>query len=445
MSGAIKQFSISYDAVNESNMFTNGDVINGRVILEVNKEVKVEKLYIKCKGEANVHWTEHNSSNNSDDSYSAHERYFKFKQIFIWDNSKKGKRSGSMLVTNGETYNNVIMPGYHDFPFTFVLPQSNTPSSFKGAHGSIKYILEARLSRSWKMTQTASREFVFVSSAHEHGAELLQPLSGAIDKKMKLFTSGSVSVRASTDKMGYEPGETIKVEAHIENSSSRDLKLKFKLEQRQTFTAQSRHNYSHKLIFKAVEDPAPSRSKKTVTSRLKIPPALDLSISNCSIIKVEYILKVYLDVPYARDPEIAFPVVILQTNQNFPSHQNQAANHSYWNTHDTVPQAYASQPAFGPTSGIAAAASPGLSFGLYPNLYPQQPANPDEPPPSYTDIFPDSNTAAPAFHPSPLNPAHTPLPYATMLYPPASAPQHHPAPEYPSTPGYWPGPANSEC
>lgn len=90
MSGSIKQVSISYDAVNESNTFRCGDVINGRVILEVNKEVKIDKLYVKCKGDANVHWTEHNSSNDSDDSYSAHERYFKLKHIFIWDNSRKG-------------------------------------------------------------------------------------------------------------------------------------------------------------------------------------------------------------------------------------------------------------------------------------------------------------------------------------------------------------------
>lgn len=91
MSGVIKTFSIKYDPVNEANTFTNGDTLQGRLVLQVSKEVKIDKLYIKCKADANVHWTETSSSNNSQDSYSAHERYFKIKQILIWDNSKIGK------------------------------------------------------------------------------------------------------------------------------------------------------------------------------------------------------------------------------------------------------------------------------------------------------------------------------------------------------------------
>lgn len=92
MSGTIKTFLIKYNPINESNTFTSGDTVQGRVVLEVSKEVLIDKLYIKCKGDANVHWTESNSTNNSDDSYSAHERYFKLKHIMIWDKSKIGKR-----------------------------------------------------------------------------------------------------------------------------------------------------------------------------------------------------------------------------------------------------------------------------------------------------------------------------------------------------------------
>lgn len=91
MSGSIRTFSINYDPVNQSNTFTSGDTLKGRVVLELSKQVKIDKLYIKCKGDANVHWTESNSADNFDDSYNSHERYFKLKQIFIWDNSKIGK------------------------------------------------------------------------------------------------------------------------------------------------------------------------------------------------------------------------------------------------------------------------------------------------------------------------------------------------------------------
>ncbi|KAF5906652.1 arrestin domain-containing protein 3-like, partial [Clarias magur] len=96
----IKELSLVYDPINESNTFTNGDVLNGRVFFEVTKEVKIESLYIKCKGEAHVHWSEGDSDNRS--SYSAYERYFKLKQYFMQDPSKKGTGEPGVILTCGE-------------------------------------------------------------------------------------------------------------------------------------------------------------------------------------------------------------------------------------------------------------------------------------------------------------------------------------------------------
>lgn len=91
----VKQLSITYNAVNQNNTFTNGDVINGNVIFEVSKEVTIESLFIKCKGEAKVSFSERR--NDKTYHYSAHERYFKLKQYFIQDPSKRGKALGLFL------------------------------------------------------------------------------------------------------------------------------------------------------------------------------------------------------------------------------------------------------------------------------------------------------------------------------------------------------------
>lgn len=37
------------------------------------------------------------------------------------------------------------------------------------------------------------------------------PQSGAVDKKMKVFTSGSASLTATIDKMGYMPGQLFSI------------------------------------------------------------------------------------------------------------------------------------------------------------------------------------------------------------------------------------------
>ncbi|XP_036454372.1 arrestin domain-containing protein 3-like [Colossoma macropomum] len=448
MSNTIKELTLTYDPVNETNTFTSGDVLQGRVFLEVAKEVKINYLYIKCKGDADVSWSE--GSGDDEKSYRAHERYFKLKQVFIQDPSKPAKKELNVIITTGETYGNVVRPGRHVFPFSFQLPSGNMPRSYKAFHGSVMYILEVRLGRSWKMDRTVKTEINFVPRI-DAGVNLMSPQSAATDKKMKLFTSGSASMRATIDRMGYMQGDVIRVSTSVENSSSRALKLKYKLQQIQGFYAQGYSKHSYKTIFKVVGDPVPTRSKQTVNSDLKIPPNLELTVANSSIIKLEYILKVYLDVPYASDPEIKFPVIILPVGQLLgPQQSSPSFQHN-----DPYPPP---QAAFGPSP-------PGAAFGpapgLYPSLYPSpaypQPANPGAPPPSYTDVYPNQNPTVPGFQPPPSAPSFNPPPYSAMGYPGPSAPQQNPAPSAPEfcsnpshppysqaggPPGYWPNSAN---
>ncbi|KAI4876564.1 hypothetical protein NFI96_016590, partial [Prochilodus magdalenae] len=120
MSSTIKELTLTYDPVNETNTFTNRDVIQGRVYLEVAKEVKINSFYIKCIGDANVRWSEGDGDDRS--TYSSHERYFKMKQVFIEDLSKPAKPEPNVIMTVGETYSNVYRPGRHVFPFVFLLP-----------------------------------------------------------------------------------------------------------------------------------------------------------------------------------------------------------------------------------------------------------------------------------------------------------------------------------
>ncbi|KAL6465485.1 hypothetical protein MHYP_G00256180 [Metynnis hypsauchen] len=457
MSSTIKELTLTYDPVNETNTFTSGDVLQGRVFLEVAKEAKIDCFYVKCKGDADVSWTErHNDRNHT---YHSHERYFKLKQVFIEDPSKPARNEPNVIISAGETYSNVVRPGRHVFPFSFQLPHGNMPPSFKGYYGSVKYILEVRLDRSWKMDRTAKAEINFAPRLCA-GVNSMSPQSAAIDKKMKFFTSGSASMRATIDKMGYMQGDVIRISTNVDNSSSRELKLKYSLEQKQVFYAQGRSKYSSKTIFKVVGDPVPNGSKQIVNTDLKIPPNLELTVASCSIIKVEYILKVYLDVPYASDPEIKFPVFI------YPAGQGPWQSPPSFQPFGPTPPP---QAAFGPNPPPQVPfgpSPPGATFGpapgLYPSLYPSpaypQPANPEAPPPpSYTDVYPNQNPTVPGFQPHPSAPSCNPPPYSAMGYPGPSAPQQNPAPSAPEfcpnpsnppynqaggPPGYWPNSAN---
>ncbi|KAK2911737.1 hypothetical protein Q8A67_003870 [Cirrhinus molitorella] len=94
MSRSIKELSVHYNPINERNTFTSGDIVEGRVVLEVTKEIKVDSLFVKLTGDAHVSWTE---------------------------GTGQSERNTTLLY--GETYGPVIKPGSHVFPFRFQLPQ----------------------------------------------------------------------------------------------------------------------------------------------------------------------------------------------------------------------------------------------------------------------------------------------------------------------------------
>lgn len=117
------------------------------------------------------------------------------------------------------------------------------------------------------------------------------------------------------EKTGFFQGEGLKVHAHIVNNSSREIKPKYCVYTKHSFFADGTRNVHTKDLIKEVGEPIAASTSQSVTKVINIPHDAEPSILNCSIIKAEYRLRVYLDVKYASDPEIKFPIVILPANQ----------------------------------------------------------------------------------------------------------------------------------
>ncbi len=87
-------------------------------------------------------------------------------------------------------------------------------------------------------------------------------------------------------------GETIRVFVDIDNSSSRDVKLKYSLKQQQTCIAGRSTDRSYKDIVKETRDRIPSGEKSKIIVDMILPRDLAVTIENCRILKVQYELKV---------------------------------------------------------------------------------------------------------------------------------------------------------
>lgn len=81
----ITKFSIEYDAVNSKNIFTNGDTVNGRIIIRASKDSPIRSLALLAKGEAAVHWFE------EDNSVDQCKEYYNIKHYILQESGKDGK------------------------------------------------------------------------------------------------------------------------------------------------------------------------------------------------------------------------------------------------------------------------------------------------------------------------------------------------------------------
>uniref|UniRef100_A0A3Q4M3R8 Arrestin C-terminal-like domain-containing protein n=1 Tax=Neolamprologus brichardi TaxID=32507 RepID=A0A3Q4M3R8_NEOBR len=304
--------------------YSEGNTIVGTVSFRLTKEVKVKSLSVKAKGDVKAEWTE--GTGYFQITHTAKRRYFKVKEYLI--------------AKNGT----VLPKGVHTF---------SMPSSFKGVYGKIVYMFEAKMSRSWWRPSKVKKKINFISKTFQQFWEVMvntaltrHPQSGTVSKNIGGLSQGRVQMSATTDRNVCTPGETISVVAKICNSSSKNTRPKFKLEQKTVFRCNESTKKWVMNLFKEVGETISPNSERTVSCQLKIPDDAISTIHNCEIISVEYYIKVlnnflvtshplrnktaltnnnnslqvsqfltvsqvYLDISFAVDPEVVFPLVIV--------------------------------------------------------------------------------------------------------------------------------------
>ncbi|XP_059192191.1 arrestin domain-containing protein 3-like isoform X2 [Centropristis striata] len=206
----------------------------------------------------------------------------------------------------------VLPRGIHRFKFRFQMPEWCMPPSFKGKHGKIVYMLEAKISRSWHLSTVVRTEFKFFSKSFLHSALVNSvPQSGSVSKNIGVFSKGEVEMSATVNTKVCSPGDTLSVVAKICNSSSKKMRPKFSLLQRTVYKASGSTKTSDKSLCEMVGETIAQNSEETVSCQVKIPVDDIFTLDNCEIISVDSKLKVYLDISFAFDPEVVFPLIIV--------------------------------------------------------------------------------------------------------------------------------------
>ncbi|XP_047197208.1 arrestin domain-containing protein 3-like [Hippoglossus stenolepis] len=276
----IKDFTMRYEALNPESFFSQGDTITGTVTVTLTKDTKVKSLFLKAKGDARVRWTDVDGEDVV--MHRATKRYFKVKEYLV-----------------SEAFKDTVLPrGVNHFKFNLTIPLVDMPSSFKGRHGKIVYTLEAKLSRSWQWPLRRQCEIRFFFKY------------GSVNKDMGIFSKREVKMFATVDRRIYSPGDTVSVFVNIHNSSSKQMKPKFSLRQETMYSTRASTKTCDTILCKMVGNKISAKSQEMVSCQLKIPDDTIYTVVNSELVSVQYYLKVYLDISFATDPEVVFPLVI---------------------------------------------------------------------------------------------------------------------------------------
>ncbi|XP_072137329.1 arrestin domain-containing protein 3-like [Mobula birostris] len=296
--GKVKTFAILYDRPT----YSCGELVSGRIVVELTEQIQVKALKIHAKGQAYVHWAKMDTSSETNETrhYIQQLRYFKHKHMLM------GTESSDEVT--------MLTSGRHEYPFSLVLPQAPpVPSSFKGRHGYVNYWMTAKLHRPWKLRTKVKEPFTVLNQIDVSApGPLLQPLSVMDEKTICCCccASGPVVLNAKIDRKGYVPGETIQVFAEIENHSSRKVNPTAAIFKTITYHAKSKTKTSSELVTKIQGEAVLARQKDSrITMLLKI-PEVPPTLMYCTIIQMEYSIQVSVEIPIATNLTVNLPIVI---------------------------------------------------------------------------------------------------------------------------------------
>ncbi|XP_066504082.1 arrestin domain-containing protein 2 isoform X4 [Hoplias malabaricus] len=294
---SVRLLAVELDGAEDA-VYGGGDLVSGRVVVDLLWDASVSALEVVCRGAATAHWLENRSAgvNTAYSDYTSKITYFRKKQSLIPDNEE--------LTT--------LPAGRHEYPFSFQLPEETLVTSFEGKHGSIRYWVKVKLHRPWFSVKKVKKEFTVIEPIDINTPSLLAPQAGTKEKMARAWyrNFGQVSITAKIDRKGYTPGEVIPVFAEFDNSTSRSVVPKAYITQTQTFIARGTMKQKKSVVATLCGDIVGARRRETWHGRaIKIPP-VGPSILQCRIIKVEYMLRVCVDVPGTSKLCLELPLVM---------------------------------------------------------------------------------------------------------------------------------------
>ncbi|XP_018024657.1 arrestin domain-containing protein 3-like [Hyalella azteca] len=292
-----------------------GQTITGHVQVQHKSKIKCKTLSIGFIGTAAVSFStsettrDHNGKHTTHHrTHSAQERYYE-SQMQLWADPSQE-----------------MAPGPTKYPFSFLLP-INIPPSFVGAHGKVMHEMTIKLEstkmfKDIKLTQPYS-----VNSLVDLNLNPTARMTQQQHQEKALCCwcckSGPLSVMVHLNKTGYVPGESILIDAEIENNTkSKITACRAKLRMNVCYKADLRMQIESRTLSKITKPQVTEVSELSWNSeKIQIPPTPASPLPFCNIIDIEYQMKFFVSLQGINPAvEMTFPITVgtIPTVDAFP-------------------------------------------------------------------------------------------------------------------------------
>ena len=282
--------------------------ITGHVLV-VTEEAKqgYKCIQVTLRGYADVRWSESYGSggNQTTVTYHSHEDFF-YQTVILWSREN--------------ALNHELSPGSYQFLFALTLQPSGRPlpPSFEGTVRHIRYEIEATIVKASALKRN-KRITAQVAVAPVVDPNIVQnvrlPKVLQVEKTLccpVCCASGPITLTARVPRTGFcIVQDAIPFEVDVENGSNRRIRqLVAQLQKQVVYTAQGHQQYSIKTVAGVASDPIePGNTRSWRPPPLPV-PATEPTIVSCSIVQVNYYLKIKASISGAINPHVDFDLFL---------------------------------------------------------------------------------------------------------------------------------------
>ncbi|XP_077989456.1 arrestin domain-containing protein 2-like [Glandiceps talaboti] len=283
----IKTFRIALD--DNRDVFSAGDVVAGRVIVELSQSFPCKGMQARFVGLVRVNWSEQYEGRTA--HFNAKEVYFD-EVITILENDPKKRAAGWNLPS-----------GVHRFPFRMRLPDKQFPASFEGKYGFVRYSIKCTMDLSSGKQLFSKRAFT-VTGQNADPNKIPNAKAPLYCKAMKprgcLYCfPRPLTMSVTVKRKGFVPGNVVAVTVKLENSNKQVQRIEAVLLQDAKFTAfgirsgkATNLKRSIDIVASSSSDGYDLRSHPVWQTRILVPPLPATGLMGCDFIDLQYYVKV---------------------------------------------------------------------------------------------------------------------------------------------------------